>query len=403
MFNHPSEPAPDSETALNSIHVAKWPFWIADGILLTFAIMLFVKADGQPSQAALLIAVLAVSMGAVAFLTPYLFELILRYRFLVDRWDDMSVTATLESRIKQLQGQVELLNKADKSIASEINSLSATIHGNNEVLAARVQDLEQQQVQSQAVQDLPSESPIAENEPQAVENNPQEEQNQPQAVENPAEPAVAAEDPVASPPPPAASKAERPRRGLLHRAMEQGNGSADTPAVKRIIGRTFSPRLVSSVDAAAKTEKLPGDPSDVEVSRENVATATPQTEQKNEVKAPATKEVEETSLFPEMSPTPRRAAKPKSNETVVLARVLIGIGNKPYIRGDLPGLNPDKGTAMDFREIGVWQWVSPEVVSPGKIRIFRNDQDPEQASFHDIAPGQCLEIQPKFPKSAEKF
>ena len=195
--------------------------------------------------------------------------------------------------------------------------------------------LEQLQVQSN----------IATAEPPACEKP-----TEPTASETPTETAVAAEQPVAATPMQQASgKSPRPRPGLLDRAMEQGNGSGDTPAVKRIIGRTFSPHLVSP-----------------------------------EVVTP-------------------KATKPKSNETHVLARVLIGVGNKPYIRGDLPGLSPDKGIAMDFREIGVWQWVSSEVVSPGKIRIFRNDQDPEQASFHNVEPGQSLEIQPKFPKLSEKI
>jgi hypothetical protein len=465
MFNHPSDPDPNRESSLDAIRVPKWPFWIADGILVTFAFMLFSQTEGAPGSATLLLAVIAVAVGAIAFVIPYLFELLLRYRFLSDQWDDMGATAPLEVRLKQSETHCETLRKAQQQFSREITAQAESSQQLQEQLAVRIQELEQTLAQAadsaakaldkrtdelqQLVQPL---TPRVEKiETQLQELSQQYQQDRASSAAREVSPLPIASEPIPaeSPteaeiqpqdlPPSTEQKPERNRRGLLLRAMEQGNGSGDTPAVKRIIGRTFSPRLGPPEVVAPKVEKLPEDKPHVEVvaedvnqentgkiaadtqstvsedaplqtdrggpsepddenSSEDAAPAPPQPEQNKDGQGSPTKEAEEESLFPGMTPTPRRAAKPKSSETVVLARVLIGIGNKPYIRGDLPGLNPDKGIAMDFREIGVWQWVSSEVEAPGKVRIFRNDEEPEQAKAHDIAPGQHLEIQPRFPK-----
>ncbi|MGF1484819.1 MAG: hypothetical protein ACFBZ8_10705, partial [Opitutales bacterium] len=55
-----------------------------------------------------------------------------------------------------------------------------------------------------------------------------------------------------------------------------------------------------------------------------------------------------------------KAAEPSPMESGLVANVLIGIGNVPYIRGDGGGLSKTKGKAMEFVEIGKWRWVPPE-------------------------------------------
>ena len=54
--------------------------------------------------------------------------------------------------------------------------------------------------------------------------------------------------------------------------------------------------------------------------------------------------------------------KPKKSSTgttSVVANVMIGIGNKPFLRGEGPGLSWDEGVPMNFIEIGKWAW-SPQ-------------------------------------------
>ena len=46
--------------------------------------------------------------------------------------------------------------------------------------------------------------------------------------------------------------------------------------------------------------------------------------------------------------------------TALIVNLMIGIGNKPFVRGTGPGLSQDKGVPMSFLGIGRWQWISPD-------------------------------------------
>ena len=99
------------------------------------------------------------------------------------------------------------------------------------------------------------------------------------------------------------------------------------------------------------------------------------------------------------SPEKLESGKPKTDQngtTTVVANVMIGIGNKPYLRGDGPGLNWDEGVSMNFVEIGKWAWSSPRKNASLTVQIYRNDQDPDQGGKFEVKPGQRLEITPDF-------
>ena len=92
--------------------------------------------------------------------------------------------------------------------------------------------------------------------------------------------------------------------------------------------------------------------------------------------------------------------KPKTGEkngtTTVVANVMIGIGNKPYVRGEGPGLSWDEGVSMNFIEIGKWAWSPPRKNASLTVQIYRNDQDPDNGGKVKVEPGQKLEITPDF-------
>jgi hypothetical protein len=95
--------------------------------------------------------------------------------------------------------------------------------------------------------------------------------------------------------------------------------------------------------------------------------------------APATEPApaESDDLEPEAPATPEPAAEPAlSNDgyTRLVVTAYIGIGNKLFIRGDAPGLRPDKGVPLQFVSIGKWRWESAELLFPAKIRLYKNDQ-----------------------------
>jgi len=82
--------------------------------------------------------------------------------------------------------------------------------------------------------------------------------------------------------------------------------------------------------------------------------------------------------------------------TTVVANVMIGIGNKPFLRGEGPGLSWDEGVSMNFIEIGKWAWSPPRKNASLTVQIYRNDQDPDKGGKVEVKPGQKLEITPDF-------
>jgi len=88
--------------------------------------------------------------------------------------------------------------------------------------------------------------------------------------------------------------------------------------------------------------------------------------------------------------------KENSGPTTVVANVMIGIGNKPYLRGEGPGLSWDEGVSMNFIEIGKWAWSSPRKNASLMVQVYRNDQDPDKGGKIEVKPGQKLEITPDF-------
>ena len=98
---------------------------------------------------------------------------------------------------------------------------------------------------------------------------------------------------------------------------------------------------------------------------------------------------------------PNKENKEKKNPTntgmtSVIANVMIGIGNKPFVRGEGPGLSWDEGVAMNFIEIGKWAWSPPRKNASLTIQIYRNDEDPDKRGKFEIKSGEKFELTPEF-------
>jgi hypothetical protein len=81
-----------------------------------------------------------------------------------------------------------------------------------------------------------------------------------------------------------------------------------------------------------------------------------------------------------------------------VAKVKIGIGNKPFLRGEGPGLSWEEGVPMNFVEIGKWAWSPSDKDASLVVQVYRNDEDPDPTGKHEIEPGQKLELSPDFPE-----
>ena len=95
-------------------------------------------------------------------------------------------------------------------------------------------------------------------------------------------------------------------------------------------------------------------------------------------------------------PEVTKESKENSGPTTVVANVMIGIGNKPYLRGEGPGLSWEEGVPMNFIEIGKWAWSPSRKNASLTVQVYRNDQDPDKGGKIEVKPGQKLEITPDF-------
>jgi hypothetical protein len=93
----------------------------------------------------------------------------------------------------------------------------------------------------------------------------------------------------------------------------------------------------------------------------------------------------------EASDAPASAPAAAGTGTALIVNLMIGIGNKPFVRGTGPGLSQDKGVPMSFLGIGRWQWVSPDPEAPATVEVWKNDQSPMGEPLH-ISGGEPLEV-----------
>ena len=117
------------------------------------------------------------------------------------------------------------------------------------------------------------------------------------------------------------------------------------------------------------------------------------------VAAPAESEEEEDEEvieeIEEQEEEPAAVAAPEPTAagtgTALIVNLMIGIGNKPFVRGTGPGLSQDKGIPMSFLGIGRWQWISPDPEAPATVEVWKNDQSPMGEPLH-ISGGEPLEV-----------
>lgn len=99
--------------------------------------------------------------------------------------------------------------------------------------------------------------------------------------------------------------------------------------------------------------------------------------------------------LPEYSEKARKTSK---TDTCIIVNSLIGIGNKPYLRGAGGGLSPDKGVPMEYLEIGKWRYVfPPDSQFPIEFSVYKNDETrSDGGEVFQILPNEKLELNLRF-------
>ena len=85
-----------------------------------------------------------------------------------------------------------------------------------------------------------------------------------------------------------------------------------------------------------------------------------------------------------------------SQSATVVAKIIIGIGNKVHVRGEGPGLSWDEGIPMSFLEIGKWSWSPANKSAPIIVQLYKNDEEPDANGKIELEPGENVEISPDF-------
>ncbi len=118
-----------------------------------------------------------------------------------------------------------------------------------------------------------------------------------------------------------------------------------------------------------------------------VASAPAETEEEEEEEEEVIEEIEEEPPAAPSAPESTAAG----TGTALIVNLMIGIGNKPFVRGNGSGLSQDKGVPMSFLGIGRWQWISPDPEAPATVEVWKNDQSPLGEPLH-ISGGEPLEV-----------
>jgi hypothetical protein len=97
--------------------------------------------------------------------------------------------------------------------------------------------------------------------------------------------------------------------------------------------------------------------------------------------------------------TPKAASSaPKSASgalTTIDVKVDVGFGNAVYLRGQGSGLTWEHGVPLACVDGGTWRW-SQSVSSPITFKVLINDQVWAAGNDLVVAPGQKLEVAPRF-------
>ena len=106
------------------------------------------------------------------------------------------------------------------------------------------------------------------------------------------------------------------------------------------------------------------------------------------VKAPAKKTTAPAKKKPAVTTEPPA--------TFISAKVDIGFGNHLYLRGTGPGLNWDRGLAMDCVGAGLWTITVKHATAPVTFKVLVNDLSWSAGEDFAVEPGQSVTISPSF-------
>lgn len=154
-----------------------------------------------------------------------------------------------------------------------------------------------------------------------------------------------------------------------------------TPAEKRTDTRDSPRAEAPEPSGASAPESKTSEPS-------TSPSASVEPQKKEEIPKPETEKIDGRA-------EPKPVEKRKRKAEIVVA-AFVGIQNGIFLRGNGPGLDPDKGLRMEMTGIGEWAW-NGEVKEKFTAELFLNDKNPSNLGSFTVSPGDVLKLNPTFP------
>lgn len=89
----------------------------------------------------------------------------------------------------------------------------------------------------------------------------------------------------------------------------------------------------------------------------------------------------------------RLGDSPEEHGATLVLEAMLGIGNKPFLRGNAAGLSETAGTPMKYVEIGKWSFDFEPFSEEISVRVLRNDDESDPlGETVTLSPGQTLEL-----------
>ncbi len=365
----------------NQLTVPKWPFFVADGIVVLCAWLVFQFASKPPGPGTGAMVILLLLLGAVLAVAPFLLEWYWNCQQQTADADDeeeagRQALLDVTERLTRLAGVIQHTAQAGEQVA-EVAAALREVQGGLEQHGAKL---------GRQISEI---ADIEKKRATALESRVEQLVKRVEARVKSLESAVGSlqaklESVIAEVP---AGSKERTRgddepRGNSEENEQTEKGANDRAGAVLTDGARprakASERAVGAVEANSVTGGNENGAADVAKDRDEGAD--PGTARRTRSK-PRVQEEPGGALF---------------STTTLVATAFIGAGNKLYVRGEGPGLSWEEGVPMQFVEIGKWSWSTTEATGPISVRVLKNDEDEDRKGLVILEPGQTVSTRPEF-------
>ncbi len=395
----------------------KWPFLLGDVLLVALAAFVIFRAEGELNSWQIAFCVLGVVVGALLLIAPFIIEFYLKQK--LHEAAEAEAVETILRRMNTAVGEVMEISREQKAEKQKLEHTLAAYEGLASLLDKKVRALEGLEALKKAQKELDARldgivGTLRDLDPLNPETLKQELEALPgrlpapdlsglevriqsaldravdgfesklreleeRLVEREASNAVEAErkDEIAVPTG-AVLQGEASQVDVLPlpgdtEKMDDGEGPEPYPnqgnllsAERRMLEKAIGPNLAETSHSERAVRRI--------IEKEGAGPAPPEKEDETEADEPEDRQL-----------------------TVLLANILIGIGNKLYVRGEGGGLSWSEGQPMEFVEIGLYRWKCLEGDEPVQVQIYLNDEISALGEPIQLNPGQELEVTPDFP------